>query len=181
MPEPVLLPELARSLRAFGAPRDAAADAANAAIFTPLLDARARAGLGDVEAALSALRGEALAVRLQSRVVEAALSALRGEALAVRLQSRVAEAAAVGQREPAAARARSARAAELLEPVLAELASLDRLAVKARGSTTDAPAWQEWVAQLRRVFASADDACRALAALLAEPVETQRSRHWFGR
>lgn len=161
MPEQVLLPELARSLRAFGAPRDAAAEAANAAIFTPLLDARARAGLGDVEAALSALRGETLAVKLQSRV---------------------AEAAAVGQREPAAARARSARAAELLEPLLAELASLDRLAAKARGSTTDAPAWEEWVAQLRRVFASADDACRALAALLAESSETKtRGRHWFGR
>lgn len=161
MPEQVLLPELARSLRAFGAPRDAATEAANAAIFTPLLDARARAGLGDVEAALSALRGEALSVKLRSRV---------------------ADAAAAGQREPAAARARSARAAELLEPVLAELASLDRLAAKARGSTTDAPAWDEWVAQLRRVFASADDACRALAALLAESSETKtRRRHWFGR
>lgn len=161
MPEPVLLPELARSLRAFGAPRDAAADAANTAIFAPLLDARARAALGDVEAALSALRGEALAVRLQSRV---------------------AEAAALGQREPAAARARSARAAELLEPLLAELASLDRLAAKARGGSTDAPAWQEWVAQLRRVFASADDACRALARLLGESAEKQaRARHWFGR
>ena len=161
MPEQVLLPELARSLRAFGAPRDAAADAANAAIFTPLLDARARAGLGDVEAALSALRGEALAVKLRSRV---------------------AEAAAVGQREPAAARARSARAAEMLEPLLAELASLDRAAATARGSSTDAPAWQKWVAQLRRVFASADDACRALATLLAESHESRKpARGWFGR
>ena len=161
MPEQVLLPELARSLRAFGAPRDAAADAANAAIFSPLLDARARAGLGDVEAALSAMRGEALAVRIQSRV---------------------AEAAAVGQREPAAARARRARAAELLEPLLAELQSLDRFAAPARGRSTDDLAWKEWVAQLRRVFASADDACRSLAMLLAEPTEQQaRARHWFGR
>lgn len=160
MPEPVLLPEVARSLRAFGAPRDAAADAANAAIFGPLLDARARAGLGDVEVALSALRGETLAVRIRTRV---------------------ADAAAVGQREPAAARARAARAAELLEPLLAELASLDRLAVTARGGTTHAPAWRAWVGQLRRVFASADDGCRALATLLAEPAEKEHARHWFGR
>jgi hypothetical protein len=161
MPEQVVLPELARSLRAFGAPRDAAADAANAAIFTPLLDARARAGLGDVEAALSALRGDALAVRLRSRVAEAAV---------------------VGIREPAAARARSARAAELLEPLLAELASLDRFAARARGGTTDDPAWREWVSQLRRVFASADDACRALATLLGGSSEQQpRARYWFRR
>ncbi|NUO95869.1 MAG: hypothetical protein HOQ14_15400, partial [Gemmatimonadaceae bacterium] len=47
MPEPLLLPELARSLRSFGAPRDAAGDAAHEAIFAPLLEARARAELGD--------------------------------------------------------------------------------------------------------------------------------------
>ena len=48
MPDRLVLPELARSLRAFGAPRDAAGDAAHDAVFAPLLEARARAELGDV-------------------------------------------------------------------------------------------------------------------------------------
>jgi hypothetical protein len=72
MPEPELLPELARSLRAFGAPRDAAGEAAHSAVFVPLLDARARATTGDAEVALSALRGEALGVRIEARVADAA-------------------------------------------------------------------------------------------------------------
>ena len=161
MPDSHLLPELARSLRAFGAPRDAAADAAHTAIFAPLLDARARADLGDVEAALSALRGEALAVRIEARV---------------------AEAAAAGQREPARARARAARATELLEPLRADLAALDAFAGQARGGSAESASWQNWVAQLRRVFASADDACRELAHLLGEPVgAVPAPRRWFGR
>jgi hypothetical protein len=160
MPERVLLPELARSLRSFGAPRDAVGDAAHDAIFAPLLEARARAELGDVEAALSALRGAPLATRIAARV---------------------AQAAAVGEPEPARARARSARASELIEPLAAELAALDPLAAAARGGETDAPTWQAWVAQLRRVFASADDACRALTRLLAEPSAPARAaRRWFG-
>jgi hypothetical protein len=161
MPDPRILPELARSLRAFGAPRDAAAEAAHSAIFSPLLDARARAGLGDVEVALSALRGEALAVRIEARVVEAA---------------------AAGQPDPARARARAARATELLEPLRAALVTLDALATHARGGTTGSEPWQSWISQLRRVFASADDACRALARLLAEPAGAPKpSRRWFGR
>ena len=161
MPEPLLLPELARSLRAFGAPRDAAGEAAHEAIFSPLLDARARAGVGDVDAALDALGGSALARRIEARV---------------------AEAASAGESDLPHARARSARAAELLEPLRAELAALDALAPSARGSGADGPAWRAWVAQLRRVFASADDACRALARLLAEaPADAPTSRRWFGR
>jgi hypothetical protein len=161
MPESLLLPELARSLRSFGAPRDAASDAAHAAIFVPLLEARARAGLGDVEAALSALRGETLAVRIAARVSEAA---------------------SVGQGEPARARARAARASETLEPMLAALADLDTLAANARGGSADSPAWNAWVMQLRRVFASADDACRAVARILAErQVAAKPARRWFGR
>ncbi len=161
MPEPLLLPELARSLRAFGVPRDAAGEAAHGAIFAPLLDARARAGQGDVDAALDALRGATLAARIGARVVEAASAA---------------------ESDLPHARARGARAAELLEPLRAELATLDALAPQARGSGADAPAWRAWVAQLRRVFASADDACRALARLLAEaPDAAPSSRRWFGR
>jgi hypothetical protein len=159
MPEPLLLPELARSLRAFGAPRDAAGEAAHAAVFAPLLDARARAATGDVEVALSALRGEALGVRIEARVADAAES---------------------GESDPARARARGARARELLEPLRRDLRTLDGLAVKAHGSGHDTPEWNEWVAQLRRVFASADDACRAIARLLSEPAAPIPERRWFG-
>jgi hypothetical protein len=161
MPEPILLPELARSLRAFGAPRDAAGEAAHSAIFGPLLDARARAGLGDVEAALSALRGETLAVRIAARA---------------------AEAASTGQVDPAHARARSARAGELIDPLRAELSRLDALAPSARGSSTDSEGWRAWIDQLRRVFAAADDACRGLTRLLSEPAaDVQPARRWFRR
>jgi hypothetical protein len=161
MPEPVLLPELARSLRSFGAPRDAAGEAAHTAIFAPLLDARARAGLGDVEAALSALRGEPLAMRIAARVSETA---------------------SAGQMDPARGRARAARASEMIEPLVGELTVLDALAAKARGGSSDSVAWSAWVGQLRRVFATADDACRAVAGLLAERVvDATPSRRWFRR
>lgn len=160
MPERLLLPELARSLRAFGAPRDAASEAAHAAIFAPLIDARARATTGDVEVALSALRGEALGVRIDGRVTEAAES---------------------GASDPPHARARSARARAVIEPLRQELRGLDALAAKARGQMPDSAEWRAWVTQLRRVFASADDACRALARLLAEPVDQPAARGWFGR
>ena len=161
MPEPILLPELARSLRAFGAVRGASGEAAHSAIFGPLLDARARAGLGDVETALSALRGETLGVRIAARS---------------------AEVASTGQADAAHARARSARAGELLEPLRAELSRLDALAATARGGSTESEGWRAWIAQLRRVFASADDACRALDRLLAErPPEGKPARRWFRR
>lgn len=166
VPEPshVLLPELARSLRAFGAPRDAATEAAHSAVFAPLLDARARATTGDVEAALSALRGEALGVRIDARVMDAAEA---------------------GEREPARARARGARAREHTEPLRKELRALDLLAVKARGASPSSPEWEAWVVQLRHVFSSADDACRAIARVLAEPTDStsspRRARRWFGR
>ena len=157
MPEPFLLPELARSLRSFGA----AGESAHSAIFGPLLDARARAGLGDVEAALSALRGETLSVRIAARA---------------------AEAASAGQADPAHGRARAARAGELLEPLRAELSRLDGLAAAARGSSAESEAWRAWVAQLRRVFASADDACRALDRMLSRrPADVKPARRWFGR
>jgi hypothetical protein len=159
MPEPLLLPELARSLRAFGAPRDAAGEAAHSAVFVPLLDARARATTGDVEVALSALRGEALGVRIEARV---------------------ADAAEAGETDPARARARGARARELLEPLRLDLRALDALAAKARGTGPDSPEWSGWVAQLKRVFTSADDACRAIAHLLSEPSTPAPERRWFG-
>jgi hypothetical protein len=159
MPERLLLPELARSLRTFGAPRDAAGEAAHAAVFVPLLDARARATTGDMEVALSALRGEALGVRIEARVADAAES---------------------GESDPARARARGARARELLEPLRRELRALDALATTARDADLTSPQWEAWVAQLRRVFTAADDACRAITRLLAEPTAPP-TRRWFGR
>ena len=94
----------------------------------------------------------------------------------------MAQAATLGEPDPARGRARSARASELIEPLGAELARLDALAAAARGGAADSPAWQAWVAQLRRVFASADDACRGLARLLAEPRSepAPTRRRWFG-
>jgi hypothetical protein len=160
MPELFLLPELARSLRTFGAPRDAAGEAAHAAIFTPLLDARAHAAAGGLERALSALRGEALAARISAGVSEAAHDT---------------------EADPAWARGRSARARELLEPLRAELALLDRLAVRLRDTGATSPERDAWVAQLRRVFTSADDACRGLACLLGEAASPRAGRRWFGR
>lgn len=161
MPDPLVLPELARSLRAFGATRDPGGDAAHAAIFSPLLDARARAALGDADVALSALRGGVLAARIGARVADAARA---------------------GQRDAAAARARAARASELIEPLRAELLALDLLANEARGATNHAAGWQAWIAQLRRVFALADDACGALARLLGEPAATaEPAPRWFAR
>jgi uncharacterized protein (DUF3084 family) len=161
MPDPLILPELARSLRSLGAPRGVEGDAAHGAIFPPLLEARARATLGDVEDALAAFRGGPLGARIQARVVDAA---------------------SAGQSDAARARARAARATELLDALLADLTALDAAALQVRGGSADLAGWQAWVAQLRRVFATADDACRALARLLAErPPEPARSRRWFGR
>ena len=160
LPE-LILPELARSLRAFGAPRDAESEAAHAAIFAPLLDARARATLGDVDDALSALRGAPLATRIQARVTDAA---------------------SAGEADAAAARARAARATELLDALLAALATLDDVGIRARGRPAGSDEWRAWVSALRQVFATADDACRALARLLTERrPEPAARRRWFGR
>jgi hypothetical protein len=160
MPDIVVLPELARSLRALGAARDPASEAAHAALFTPLLDARARAATEDVQGALAALRGEPLAVRILARVTDAAHA---------------------GEPDQARARARAARARELIEPLRAELTALDVLGASAHGAAPTDPEWLAWVAQLRRVFATADDACRALARLLAEPAGGAPAHYWFGR
>ena len=81
--------------------------------------------------------------------------------------------------QPALARATSAQTGELLEPLRLALISLDEAAA-AVGD--DAASWENWVAQLRRVFSCADVACQALARMLAARDElTQRSRwSWPG-
>src|SRR4051812_7302459 len=155
-----LLPELARSLRVLGTPRDAGAEAAHAAVFGPLLGARARASRGDANAALAALKGEALSARIAALVGSAATGGLV---------------------EPARGRARAAEARELLNPLMEAFRELDRIAVEIPlAAATESPAWSRWVEQLRRVFAAADEACGALGRLLAEEAEPPRRRGWFG-
>jgi hypothetical protein len=157
MPENPLLPELARSLRSFGVPRDASSEAAHQAVFTPLLHARASAAASDADGALAALRGSALSARIEAGAVDAAVA---------------------GVTDPARARARAARAEEIVEPLRAALLGLDEAAA---GASAGTPAWDAWVGQLRRVFAAADAACQQLARLLSTHDDEPPHRRWFER
>ena len=157
MPDARELPELARSLRSLGALGDGPADAAHCAIFVPLLEARARAAGASVEEMLSALRGDALSARIEAFAVDAAVQ---------------------GIDQPALARALTAQAEELMEPLRTVLLELDVLVADAREG---GPGWDAWVAQLRRVFAAADVACRDLARLLASRTTSAAPPRWFER
>jgi len=162
MPEPLHLPELARSLRALGTARGVAAESAHAAVFGPLLDARAHAatgGLGD------------------------ALSVFRGQALAARIVARAADAARADQADVARARARVALAREALEPLRDALHALDALAsvIPADLSAARSPAADAWMAQLACVFRTADEACRTLTQVLAKRESVEVRRGWLPR
>ena len=157
MPDARDLPELARSLRSLGALGDGPDDAAHCAIFVPLLEARERAAGASVEEMLSTLRGDALSARIEAFAVDAAVQ---------------------GIDKPALARALTAHAEELMEPLRAALLELDVLAGNAREG---APGWNAWVAQLRRVFAAADVACRDLARLLTTRTTSEATPRWFER
>jgi hypothetical protein len=159
MPEDLHLPELARSLRVFGAAHGAAAESAHAAVFGPLLDAR-------VLAATDGFVG--------------ALSAFRGQALGARIVARAADAAREGELDPARARARVAQAREAVEPLRTALRELDALAPAPSAVVRSSPQGAAWLAQLTCVFRSADDVCMALARVLGEPV-SGATRGWFGR
>ena len=157
MPDAPHLPELARSLRSLGETRSGAAEAAHAAIFLPLLDARTRAVGAPLDAVLAALRGDALSARIEARAVDAAVH---------------------GVEQPARVRALSAQASELMEPLRAALLELDLLAPAAH----DVPGeWDAWVAQLRRVFSSADVACQGLVRLIATRDTRDAVPRWFER
>lgn len=159
MPDPLALPEIARSLRSLGTPRDVASESAHHAIFPPLLAARARAS--DVELALSSFAGEALAATIEARASAAAQ---------------------VHAADPAQARARSALAIECLEQLRDELLRLDRLGQDTRDRLADGTPWQRWVEQLRRVFMEADRACVHLSTVLADACAVRPpARRWFGR
>lgn len=156
MPEPPVLPELARSLRSLGAQRDAATETAHAAIFLPLLDARARAAGASKDAVLGALHGAALSARIEAQAVDAAVQSVE---------------------KPARVRALTAQTTELIEPLRVALLALDASALQARESEAG---WDAWVAQLRVVFQRADVACQALAKLLATR-DTRGAPRWFER
>lgn len=157
MPDAPLLPELGRSLRSLGAQHEPCAEASHAAIFVPLLDARARA---------------------TDRSKEFVLASLKGSTLTARIETLVAAAVIQGVAQPALARALSAQSAELMEPLRRALADLDRAASTA--SHSDA-AWEEWVRKLRAVFVSADVACQALAKLLETRPTPSAPPRWFKR
>lgn len=137
------LPEFARSLRTFGAQSDAAGDAAHAAIFQPLLDARARAVGATPDIILAALRGDALSARIEALAVDAAVQ---------------------GIVQPAQIRAVTAQTGEAVEPLRDALLALDAAVAGARESEAG---WAAWVSQLRKVFTTADLVCQTLAKLLA--------------
>ena len=157
MPDARELPELARSLRSLGAVGDDAAEAAHCAIFVPLLEARSRAAGAPAGEILRALRGDALSARIEALVVDAAVEGIDQLALA---------------------RALTAKAGEVMEPLRASLLELDTLASNAAES---ASAWDAWVAQLRRVFAAADVACRDLSHLVAFRATSAVRPRWFER
>ncbi len=159
MPDPLVLPEIARSLRSLGAPRDVASESAHDAIFSPLLAARARASNAEL-----------------------ALSSFAGETLAASIEARASAAAQVNAADAAQARARSALAIECLERLRDELLHLDRLGQETPGPRADAAALDRWIEQLRRVFAEADRACIHLSTVLADAsVVRPPARRWFNR
>jgi hypothetical protein len=162
MPDGAQLPELARSLRALGCAHGPAAESAHAAVFGPLLDARAHAAADGLDAALAAFRGQALVARISSRALDAARA---------------------GELDAARARARAARAREALEPLRDALLALDALvpALAASSLAASSPAAAAWMAQLARVFRDADGACAALARVLDERDDAPLRRGVFAR
>ena len=158
MPDETRLPELARSLRSLGSARDAAGEAAHDAIFTPLIEARARAARATGRDVIAPLRGAALYDRIERGVVAAA---------------------AAGAEPAAVARARAAAAREMLEPLRAALVELDERALAASVEGPGTVEWETWLSGLRRAFGSADDACARLARLLAVPARLQEPSSWF--
>ena len=157
MADTPLLPELARSLRSLGHQPNAATEAAHAAIFTPLLEARTRASGASADVILGAMRGSALIARIEANAVDAAVQ---------------------GVEEPALARALTAQAMELMLPLRAALVQLDECGGDA---ANDAAGWDAWIAQLRAAFAAADTACSALSRLIANRGNQTAQARWFER
>ena len=138
------LPEVARSLKSLGTPGDVASQSAHDAIFVPLMEARERANAAEKEIVLAALRGDALAARIEARAFDVAVAGIVA---------------------PPRVRSLTARTRELMDALHQALQVLDE---KASLALEDVVAWDAWVAQLRRVFSTADAACGALARLIRE-------------
>lgn len=138
------LPELTRTLRAFGssrarrsAPGGRTTDATEQRrFFAPFLDARRAAGVASGQAAIAAFGGSALA-----------------DALTETLRQFAAD------RQPEPGPARRALEAELVdasEPLFDELTALRESADAAMAASEDLRLWRGWSAQLRRTFEAAD-------------------------
>jgi hypothetical protein len=154
------LPELARSLRSLGAARDAATEAAHDAIFAPLIAARVRAA------------------RAEGRDV---VLSFHGVVLLEAIERGATTAASAGTKSAAVARARSAAARDAIEPLRVALLSLDEGAAAATAAGVHSHEWALWIAALRRAFAVADETCRQLARVLAEPPDEEPEPRWFRR
>ena len=148
---PFALPELGRSLRALGSVRDACEERAHAAVFGPLLEARAQAASAGSQAEL--------------------IKALNGRALVARIDRLVVEAARAGTKDEPSARARIAHARELLEPLVAALGAVDREAEVVNPSIR-MEEYSSFVSRVADVFSAADVACGRLSALLASGATT---------
>ena len=154
------LPELARSLRALGAARDPATEAAHDAIFAPLIAARVRAA------------------RAEGRDV---VHSFHGNALLEAIERAVSAAACVGATNAAVARARSALARDAIDPLRAALAVVDGRSAAAAAAGPSSPEWEAWIGALRRAFLAADEVCGQLARVLAEPPPAEDDTRWFRR
>lgn len=154
------LPEMARSLRAFGAARDPATEAAHDAIFTPLVAARVRAARAEGRDVVHSFHGSALLEAIDRAVILAASN---------------------GTDNAAIARARSASARDAIDPLRSALHALDGLAAAAAAAGPGSHEWDAWIAALRRAFAAADAACGRLARVLAEPPPREGDASWFRR
>lgn len=139
------LPELARSLRGLGRAGDAAASAAHAAVFGPLLAARRQAETADPRAAPASMHG----ARIMAEIDDATLRAVSADGT-----------------PDAQRRAREAAAREAVASLRQALGQLDRLAPEAITHGPATAAWDRFTAQLRRAFMEADSACESVAAIL---------------
>ena len=157
---PFALPELGRSLRSLGSVRNACEERAHAAVFGPLLEARAKASAASSQADI--------------------LDALRGRALAARIERLTSDAVRVGTTNEASARARTAQARELLEPLLVALEALDSEAALIDPSSR-IDGYRAYVDALTGVFAAADVACGRLSELLGSRAAAPRSGWLRGR
>jgi hypothetical protein len=144
------LPELTRTLRAFGSSRARRAGPGGRTtdaleqqrFFAPLLEARRNAGAASGEAALTAFSGISLADALTKTLQEFAT-----------------------ERQPEPGPARRALEAELVdasEPLFDALTRLRERADEAIAATQDLRLWRAWSAQLRTTFETADRVWMAL-------------------